>query len=111
MKRIISLILLLVILLSACDNLRSDSTASTSVISDGTPNSSESEESYRQNVVMLCMGAIKNPAMQLIQLGFVEKAKQLEHYEPVISGLEDGSIDELQDQWAKDAAPAIHTIL
>ena len=104
MKRIISLILLLVILLSACDNLRSDSTASTSVISDGTPNSSESEESYRQNVVMLCMGAIKNPAMQLIQLGFVEKAKQLEHYEPVISGLEDGSIDELQDQWAKDAA-------
>ena len=93
MKRVISLILLLVILLSACDNLRSDSTASTSVISDGTPNSSESEESYRQNVVMLCMGAIKNPAMQLIQLGFVEKAKQLEHYEPCLLYTSDAADD------------------
>ena len=103
MKRIISLILLLVILLSACDNLRSDSTASTSVISDGTPNSSESGVLSSRNVVMLCTGVTKHPNIQLIQLGFVEKAKQLGFYEPVISGLAYGSTEEFIYQWAKDA--------
>ena len=102
MKRIISFLLLLMLLLSACDNSQNNPSANVSSLPEGTSTSSGSKKPSTQTVALLIMGVLDHPTMQLIQLGFVEKAEQFEHYEPVISGLTNGSTEEVLYQWEKD---------
>lgn len=58
----------------------------------------EKEDAAAGKQIAVCMGSINHPVHRIVQLGFVLKAEEL-GMEGVISGLDEGSIQELITKW------------
>ena len=67
------------------------------------PESNNSED-YAQGKVIACwMGSIYHPVHRVVQYGFCTKAEELGMI-PIVSGLDEGSMQELIDKWNSDIA-------
>ena len=95
MKKFCILALVCLLLFTACTrgNYTSESITSTSV--------SSSDSSPPKDVVIVCSGAINHYVPRLLRLGFFEKAYELQEYTPMTSGLPEGAIIELYEEWAR----------
>ena len=99
MKRILALFLILILVVSlfgcakAPDDLGTD-------VPDG-PSTEQAEPEPEPITVAVCMGSINHPVHRIVQTGFMLKAEEL-GMNGVISGLDEGSIQELIAKWDKD---------
>ena len=95
MKKFCILALVCLLLFTACTrgNYTSESITSTSV--------SSSDSLPPKDVVIVCSGAINHYVPRLLRLGFFEKAYELQEYTPMTSGLPEGAIIELYEEWAR----------
>ena len=95
MKKFCILALVCLLLFTACTRgtYTSESITSTSV--------SSSDSSPPKDVVIVCSGAINHYVPRLLRLGFFEKAYELQEYTPMTSGLPEGAIIELYEEWAR----------
>jgi ribose transport system substrate-binding protein len=64
----------------------------------GEDEAGEGEDAAAGKQIAVCMGSINHPVHRIVQMGFVLKAEEL-GMEGVISGLDEGSIQELIAKW------------
>ena len=105
MKKFISLSLAVIMLLAlfGCAN----NTPVVDDVSDApqteSSESSESVDLAQGKTIACCMGSIYHPVHRVVQYGFYTKAEELGML-PIISGLDEGSMQELIDKWNSDIA-------
>ncbi len=98
MKKFISITLALIMLL-ALFGCASKSPAENSGSEISQTESAQSSEA--EHTVVCCMGTVEHPVHRVMQYGFCVEAEKL-GMKPVVSGLQDGSMEDLIDEWQKD---------
>ncbi len=103
MKKIISITLALIMLLAlfGCASKSPAENSGSEISQTESAQSSEPVDLAQGKTVACCMGSVSHPVHRVIQYGFCTKAEELGMI-PVISGLDQGSMDELISQWETD---------
>ncbi len=96
MKRILALFLILIITIGLFGCAKAPEDVGTDV-PDG-PSTEQTEPEPEPITVAVCMGSINHPVHRIVQTGFMLKAEEL-GMNGVISGLDEGSIQELIATW------------
>ncbi len=101
MKRIICLILCLILTLGIFGCAKEPEVPESST--PETPESNDSEDYAQGKTIACCMGSFTHPVHRVVQYGFCIKAQEL-GMNPIISGLDEGNMQELIDKWNSDIA-------
>ena len=105
MKKIISLLLCLMFMfaLFGCASKTPAENSGSEISQTESAQSSEPVDLAQGKTIACCMGAIHHPVHRVVQYGFCTKAEELGMI-PIISGLDEGSMQELIDKWNNDIA-------
>jgi len=100
MKKALSIILAVIMLLAlvaGCGGTEESSSASESKSSSASESKSDAFDPSKITIAV-CMGSINHPVHRIVQMGFMTKAEEL-GYKGEISGLDEGSMQELITKW------------
>lgn len=101
MKKALSIVLAVIMLLAVvagCGGTETSSSASSSVASSAASSSASASFDPSKITIAVCMGSINHPVHRIVQMGFMTKAADL-GYKGEISGLDEGSMQELITKW------------
>lgn len=98
MKKAISIILAVMLVLVVVAGCSAGSSSSTSTSTSTSTSASSSGIDKANTTIAVCMGSINHPVHRIVQMGFMTKADEL-GYKGEISGLDEGSAQELITKW------------
>ena len=115
MKKALSIILAVAMLLAlvvGCGGGDTDSGTSSTDSTVSTPADDEGNEggSAAGKRIAVCMGSINHPVHRIVQMGFMTMGEEL-GMAPEISGLDEGSMQELMAKWESSVSNGVEVIL